>query len=138
MIRRLVLNPVFWVSSVVGFLTIVLFSFVGFHYPKVIEDEPLVNPVKIIKIDGSTLYLADGRTLILEDGFDDDWKSIFSQSDFYIDIDAFSDHGDAVIYARQDGWICGTPWARPIRIPIIPDIVFKNRREPVAFGKFSH
>ena len=41
------------------------------------------------------------------------------------------------ISARQDGWVCGTPWAQPIVIPIFPVVVYRNRRELVALGRID-
>jgi len=47
------------------------------------------------------------------------------------------DNGFVEVYGRQNGWICGTPWVQPIRIPIIRDTVYKNRRELIAIGKLK-
>ena len=107
---------------------------VGFHYPHVIKNEPLKAPVKVMRVDEQKLFLEDGRTIEVETYPGEDLTKQLSQSDFMIDVEPAAD-GLVNIYARQDGWICGTPWAQAIRIPIFRDKVYKNRRELIAVGR---
>lgn len=106
---------------------------VGFHYPQVIQDEPLRHPLNVVRVENNRLWLEDGRGLVLDDLDAGQISNKLSQSDFKVDIEPGA-NGILGIYARQNGWICGTPWAQPICIPIIPDTVYKNRRELIAIS----
>ena len=126
------------VLAIIGLvLCLGVFPFVGLHYPKIVENEPLHEPVKVLNIQGSTIALENGRTLVL-DGIDaNNISNQLMQSDYYIDL---KDEGDGVyfVYARQDGWVCGTPWAQPIRIPLFEDTVYRNKRRLIAFGELMN
>lgn len=107
---------------------------VGFTYPRVVAREPLQHPVKIASIQGNAITLVDGRIFDLGPPPDQKaWPDVFSESDGMVDIDASGN--DAAIYANQKGWICGTPWAAPIRIPLVPETVYRDRRELVALAE---
>ena len=122
-------------AAIVLFVLAWLVGVVGFHYAHVIENEPLIAPVEVTNVDGNRLVLADGRALEV-DAFPGQLTDLLSQSDFMIDLETEGE--DAVlIYARQDGWICGTRWAQPIRIPIFRDTVYKNRRQLIAHGRIT-
>ena len=110
------------------------FGIIGFHYPRVIQNEPLLHPRKVVRLEGTNIVLQDGLVIGIESMDSNEISNKLQQSNFYVDVD---DGNDAytVIYARQDSWVCGTPWAKPIVIPLIPDDVYKNRRQLVALGK---
>lgn len=134
--QRTVLNPLFGIVLGAIFVALVAVQFVGIHYPLVIQDEPLRNPARIVNVSGKLVTLEDGRKLRMEGiESEDDWNSIFQQSNYQIEIEANDD--GAMIIARQKGWICGTPWAQPIRVPLIPDIVYKNRKKVVGFANLE-
>ena len=105
---------------------------VGFHYPHVIQDQPLNSPIKVIRIDGNRLILQDKRVIEVEDYSNQDLTNQLAQSDFMIEIENGAANFVGV-YARQNGWICGTPWAQPIRIPMFRDTVYRNRRELISW-----
>jgi len=123
------------VSLVVLFLCLKL-RLVGISYPEIVENQPLESPIRVIRIEGNNVELADGRTLSLNDPSHESWSDVLAQSENMIDVEEF-DSDFVAVYARQDGWVCGTPWAQPIRIPLIRDTVYKNRRELVGIGKVS-
>ena len=118
------------------FVIACVIGLIGFHYPHVIEDEPLKFPIKVVQIEGHDLVLEDGRRMALDDWTEDRGtiSEVLAQSDFQIDVEPLVGETYAV-WARQDGWICGTPWAQPIRIPIFKDTVYCNRRQPVGIAR---
>jgi hypothetical protein len=122
-------------AVVIGFLLFVGngLGFIGFCYPHIIEDQPLEYPVKVSQIQGMRLVLEDGRCLEVQnnDGLGD--KLI--QADYLIQVESYPD-GEVFVHARQEGWICGRPWAQPIRIPLIPQTTYRNRIKVIASGKF--
>lgn len=108
---------------------------VGFHYPKVVLDEPLCNPKAVVRIDGTNIFLHDGTGIAIDSLGALEISNKLSQSAFEVDVEGAKGE-TAAIWARQNGWICGTPWAQPIRIPLIGDTVYKNRRQLIAVGSF--
>jgi hypothetical protein len=108
---------------------------VGFHYPVVVQNQPLLHPIKVSLFQGTNLLLQDGDVIALDVAEASDISNTLSQSAFEVDIEG-DRSGRAAIYGRRNGWICGTPWAQPIRIPLIRDIVYKNRRELIAVGDY--
>jgi hypothetical protein len=108
---------------------------VGFHYPTVIQDEPLRDPQKIARVEGTNLFLQNGSVIAIDWIKATEISNELRQSSFEVDLEGAKGEPVAII-ARQDGWICGTPWAQPIRIPLIRDTVYKNRRELIAMGEY--
>jgi len=108
---------------------------IGFHYPQVIETQPLNNPVTVVSLKGNVVTLQDGRTIALHDFESDDFAAVLKESNNRLDLETQSGGTEIDIYANRDGWICGTPWVCMIEIPIIPDPVYRNRRQFVGFGK---
>jgi len=112
-----------------------MIGLLGFHYPLVIQDEPLLHPQKVIGVQGTNLILESGAVLAIDTLEASDISNKLRQSRFEIDVDRT--HGAAVaIWARQDGWVCGAPWAQPIRIPLIGDKTYRNRRQIIAVGAY--
>ncbi len=111
------------------------FGLVGFHYPYVILNEPLRSPQKVLRVEGGNIILENGQVIALDERYASDINSKLIQSGFEIDI--HGSKGEPVaIFARQNGWVCGTPWAQMIRIPLIRDTTYKNRRQLVAVGTY--
>ncbi len=123
--------------GIIIFVVLITFGFligiVGFHYPQVIENEPFNSPIKVIDMKVNKLFLADGKIIQIDNKFKRDWEKVLSESEFMVDLKFKKDL--FFIYARQKSWICGTPWAQPIRIPLFKDIVYENRIELIAVGK---
>ncbi|MES2923598.1 MAG: hypothetical protein V4819_18730 [Verrucomicrobiota bacterium] len=109
-------------------------GFIGIRYPRVVENQPLRSPVRVVAVDGSRITLGDGVVVELDDSpMKGTWSSTMSDTHHWIDVE--SSGGDEVlIFGNRKGWICGTPWAQPIRIPLIPVDVYRNRREVIGFG----
>lgn len=111
-------------------------GFVGIHYPRVIENQPLRNPIAVAKVEGSRITLFDGRILELEDAAPTgSWEEFFSTGS-KIEIEE-NGPDEVTIWGNKPGWICGTPWARPLRIPLIEDRVYRNRREILCFASYK-
>ncbi len=109
---------------------------VGIHYPRVIENQPLLDPQPVGKIEGQRVELQDGRVFeILNDFAGDDWPVSDAAIHRQIDIERDPGEDGFVLYVNRDGFVCGTPWARPFVIPIIGDPVYRNRREPIALAR---
>jgi hypothetical protein len=98
----------------------------GFTYPRAVENNPLLNPVRVIAVSSNSFTVADGRSFSVD--FD---HALFSRAVTNAGIQIeLSDMGDGMftVYTTERGWICGTPWARMITIPVIPESVPINRR----------
>jgi len=106
---------------------------IGFRYPRVIENEPLNRPIKVTRVEGNYLFLSDSRIISIESAAEERLTEAIAESDFYVDVE--ESRPLVSIYARQDGWVCGTAWAQPIRVPLFPDTVYRNRRELIAVGQ---
>lgn len=115
-----------------------MMGIVGVHYPVVVQDEPLHHPVKVVSVVESRLVLANGQVIAVEGTDKARLDKQLSQSGYEVDVEEESGTGSTGItriYARQDGWICGTPWAQPIKIRLIPQMVYRNRRQQIGFGE---
>ena len=108
---------------------------VTFHYPNIIQNEPLKNPQKVVRLDGPDIILENGRMVRLDFMYVSEISNELSQAAFIIDLEGEKE-GAVRIWGRQPGWICGTAWSQPIRIPLIRDTVYVNRRELIAVGAY--
>jgi hypothetical protein len=109
---------------------------IGFTYPRIVENEPLHTPVRVLKIENTVMTLEDGRKLEVQSLGSRELEAILKESHGTIDIETNPKISGVVIYANRDGWVCGTPWARPLTLRLIPETVYKNRREFVDFGAY--
>ena len=124
-----------YASAVILLLGLLAWStgILGFSYPEIIENQPLLNPVKVVQVVSNRFMLEDHRMVEVETTPGIDITNQLAESGYMIDLEL--NKGSLIgIYARQDGWVCGTRWAQPIRIPIFPTKVYKNRRELIAIG----
>jgi hypothetical protein len=108
---------------------------VGLRYPRCLENDPLLSPVRVLSVQKNTLYLEDGRVLrvdqMLHEGSLDE---LIKASDNRVDVMRDGSQKLAV-FAKERGWICGTPWARSlINLDLIPDDVPINYRVPIGYG----
>jgi hypothetical protein len=117
-------------------LAAVRMRIIGLHYPNVVQNEPLQNPQKVLRIDGTNIFLQNGAILAIDSEDPLELSNKLVQSNFEIDIEGPKEELVA-IFARQNGWICGTPWAQPICIPLIKDKVYKNRRARIAIARYE-
>ena len=111
-----------------------LFGIVGFHYPRIVDDEPLQNPTEVIGVVDGQLFLSDLRAIKLHTTSPEPLAEVLTESDYKIDIVGTEPY--VTIYSRKNGGICGTPWTQPIQIPLIPETVYRNRREMIGYGEF--
>ncbi len=134
--RRMRISLITVILVVAVFVLAPVTGLVSLSYLHIIEDKPLNSPITVAHIDGHRLILQDGRTMEVEDWVEGRGTitETLSQSDFQVDLEALGDGGYAV-WARQDGWICGTGWTQPIRIPIFRVTAYRNRRQPIGFAK---
>jgi hypothetical protein len=115
-----------------GMLTGVL----GFHYPRLIENQALEHPIKVTSLDGTVMTLEDGRRIDFEYFLGDDLKAALEDSDYQVDIEKDVENcgPEITIYCNSPRFVCGTPWAQPIRIPLIPCDIPRNIREMMGCG----
>ncbi|MDH5676573.1 MAG: hypothetical protein OEZ06_30925 [Myxococcales bacterium] len=116
----------------VAWSAFVVEGFVGFHYPRIIENDPFRNPVRVASVEGTTLTLEDGRRLRLETTRDADLYHRVKASEFFVEVEDFGEESYVAVKERM--WLCGTPWAYMIRIPLIADDVPINRLVPLGFA----
>jgi hypothetical protein len=107
---------------------------IQFHYPRAVDNDPLLSPVVVESVSGNTIVLQDGRTLHVE-AYDEPLDQIIQESEFRVDVESAGDDSNLVIFAKRRGWICGTPWTGLIEIPLIADDVPINSREPIGTAK---
>lgn len=91
---------------------------IDFTYIRRIDNDPLSNPLRVVRADGSRLELEDGRTfdvMLMEE----DLAQLLSDSNNRVEVEPtqYTDH--YCIYGRRERFICGMG-APPIRIPLIP------------------
>jgi hypothetical protein len=99
---------------------------IGFHYPEVINDQPFVDGVKITGVDGLRITLENNTVIQLENGALPKYEKIQMSVGDMVKLDT-DDNQSYLVYARKNGWICGTPWNAQFTIPIIKDRVYRNR-----------
>lgn len=100
---------------------------IGFHYPQAVENEALLDPVAVKSVSEEKLLLGDGRVLQLDHVFVSDLDKSLAETGSQIEI---GENGE--IYIARYRWICGTPWATLIEIPLFADEVPLNHRELVG------
>jgi hypothetical protein len=104
---------------------------VGFHYPRAIDNDPLRSPVYVAHVDATRLVLEDGREFEFANG-NHEPAVMSGQFGNRVDLELQPD-GTYTVYRQRTGlFICGTPWARPINIPLVPDDIPLNARLPAG------
>jgi hypothetical protein len=107
---------------------------IGFHYPRAVENDPLLAPIRVLSVQGNSLCLEDGRVLrvdqVLQEG---SLKELLKTPDNRVDVESDGSQG-LMLFIKTRGWICGTPWARFVNFRLIPDDVPINRREPLGYA----
>ena len=105
---------------------------VEFHYPRVVNNDPLISPVEVSHVEGNTIILADDRRFTVHLS-DEPLDQVVKNSGYQIDLESWGP--ETAIFVKRQGWICGTPWARRLfRIPLIPDDVPINHRQLIGIG----
>ena len=119
------------VALVLGIVT----GLIGISYPVRVDNTALRSPVKVKRITGHQIELVDGRVITLSD--DQEWKDRISYSKNWVDLEGDPEGPDVWIYGDRKFMLCGTPWAQPIRIPIIPNRIPMNHRQLIAVGEIT-
>ena len=129
---------------IVGFiaLTIVVIvgiasGIVGISYPAFVDNTDLRSPVLVTQLNRNQMVLSDMRTVQLPGYSDAELTKLLKQietSKYKVDIDGTGNHSEVWIYGDVQMKICGTPWAQPIMIPLIPNRIRKNQRILIAVG----
>jgi hypothetical protein len=109
------------------------FGIIQLHYPRIIENRPLIAPVKVQSFSGNKLVLEDGRT------FDVSWNNeefalLLKESEHLVDLHFYSGT-EVEIYAQLRTFMCGNSWTGLIQIPLIVDNVPRYQRELVGIAK---
>jgi hypothetical protein len=112
------------------------FGIVGLRYPRAVENEPLLSPIRVTAINGNALTLGDGRVLEVADCRYPLDEAI-ARSDDQIDVEVSDETSLVFFHVKRRSWICGMPWVRVVNIRLIPEDVPRNRREMVGYGRFA-
>ena len=102
------------------------------HYPAPAND-PLYGAVEVADVpDNQTLVLRDGRRILLE-VYVPNLKEVIRHSENLVEIGSTRLLGDKILQAevfvkRCSEFICGTPYAALISIPLIPDRIVHYER----------
>lgn len=118
-------------AAVVLLLAPFLYHATTFHYLEVVENDPLVAPVRVVSVREDLVELEDGRVFQLQGVH---WLGeLAAGSELQIDLEP-ADAARATVFVKRRQTICGTPWARPISIPIIADKVPAYTREFAGYA----
>lgn len=115
---------------------------IGISYPVRVDNTDLRSPIKVERINGHQIELADGRVITFGDGYSEkQWKEEVTDRIAYsknlVDLEGDPDDPQVWIYGdHKFGPFCGTSWP-PIRIPIIPNRIPRNHRSPIAHGTIT-
>ncbi len=111
------------------------FGIIQLHYPRIIENEPLLAPLKVQSLSADKLVLEDGRSFEVFWSTSEAVRSL-NESEYLVDLHFYSGT-DVEIYAKSRNFICGTPWNGLIVIPLIADKVPRYHRQLVGFAKLA-
>jgi len=136
-LRALLMVPVVVAVLLALFIAADRADMIMWYYPRLVENPGLTAPIEVVKVDGNSLTLEDGRVIVLTPDADAmPIESSLSDSRNLVDVETSSnDPSQLMIYfnSRID-WICGTPWQRPITVAVIPWDIKRNRRMLLGSG----
>ena len=122
------------VALILGIVT----GLIGISYPVRVDVTSLSSPIKVKRFTENQIELVDGRVITLSDASaDHEWQDRIVYSKNLVDLEGDSDGPDVWIYGDRKFKLCGTPWAQPLRIPIIPIRIHMNSRDLIAVGKIT-
>jgi hypothetical protein len=102
-------------------------------------NDPLNHPARVVDIPNErTLVLEDGRRIQLEREVPD-LRGWICRSDYFVENGAGRTLGDSTIgyevfVKHSDAFICGTPYAKLISIPIFPDRIIPYERVSLSLA----
>ncbi len=111
-----------------GLLSVV--GIVGFHYIRLVENEPLSHPVRVTAWSAQQLDLEDGRVISFAEP-DNYWQEPEIREPYCM-VEVKPLAGDVVgIYIKRRTFICGTgaPW---LTIPLVAVEIPKYQRKELA------
>ena len=87
----LAMRNVVIVTGIIAFLIVfaLLTDMVGVRYPRVIQDEPLQHPQKVISVQGNDHHLGNGVVVTMSSLKASEIDNILRQSNFEIDVGSF-------------------------------------------------
>ena len=110
---------------------------IGVHYPRLIENDPLMKSIEVLEVSGSLVTLTDGRiyqwtdpgTRPTDDGFLFPGKRI--------DLEEWGP-GEVVFFGTRRISRIGGAWGgfvEPLQIPLIPYDLDRYHRKLLGFGR---
>ncbi|MGC4015604.1 MAG: hypothetical protein QM755_13950 [Luteolibacter sp.] len=103
-------------------------------YPKIVNNPVLSHPIQVTAVSGDQITLVDGRVLKVE-SMGPELTKAMSESRNEVELQPSPyEPGEYQIYGRKRRFICGTPWAGLINIPIIPCKIDGNERTLIGFA----
>ena len=135
---RLVVTTIKYAAGAFLLLVVLdLLNIVKFTFLYRVDNEPLANPVRVVRNSNNKLELADGR--VITNYLDNDRLAELMKRTGKDEVEiTSSDLGPDLVevYARDHQFICGT--CGPIlTIPVIPQRVPRYKRVTVGYGEFS-
>jgi hypothetical protein len=122
-----------------GFVGLVAADVIGIRYPLVVENRALLHPQHVRGVIGAHLLLEDGRDIAIVDAsrlFELELPRTIASSDNLVDVEPYGD-GYEVFTSQPLGLGCGSPWMKPIQIPLIADRIEANYRASLGHGVLS-
>ena len=137
---RFPIQSLLLVSLIVGVFFVAGRSLFDFHYRRGIDNDPLISPVRVLSVQNKSLYLEDGRVVLVH-SFAGRLDEIIKASDNLIDIEFEDGTSRVMLYVKSQFAFCGDPFVLfrrvipPYCIPLIPDDFPLNYRDPVGSGR---
>jgi len=115
--------------SSAAFLLDVL-GIVCFRYPRVVENQPLAHPLRVVSVSGDHLLLADGRDINVVDVYVNPELGLAAAVTHHSrgEIELVTRDGMYDLFIKMPATICGNPYAALFSVPLIPDRLPRFRR----------
>ena len=111
-----------------------------FHYPRGIDNDPLLEPYQVLSIQDQMLQLADGRIVVM-DSASARLAELIKSSGGRVDLESGQDGKGVSIFVKSRFAQCGDPFANvrwlfpPYRIPLFPVDYPLNFRDRIGDGQ---
>ena len=129
------------VLFVVVFVTTTVGALFDFHYPRGIDNDPLLDPHQVHSVQGKSLHLEDGRVILLYADFGQ-LKELMGPADCRVDLEMDRSGRNVSVFVKTRFAECGDPFAMvrwllpPYCIPLFPDDYSLNYRDCIGEGRF--
>ena len=136
-----------WTRAILAilFVAIVLVMTVrtlfDFHYPRGIDNDPLLEPYHVLSVQDNMLHLEDGRVVLLHT-VSGQLNELIESAGSRIDLEMDRSEKNATVFVKSKFAGCGDPFATvrwlfpPYRIPLFPDDYLLNYRDCIDDGQF--